>query len=297
MDRNFAQTSQQVKLDAGDWDQATDAKMLEGMLKRLQATTGIQDIEPVARVLNANESLEKLTRSVMENTKLGDVEFVTNCLNKSPQELASLNDPALNWIIDLYPIYVKQREKDKEREGKLNQLYGALIEIQRLAEASEFIPDANATLRLTVGRVEPYSPVDAIIKTPMTTLDGLLEKTTGQEPYITPQKVLEAAAENRFGGLAHPKLKTVPVAFLYSTDTTGGNSGSPVLNAKGELVGVNFDRAFEATINDFAWNQRYSRSIGVDIRYVLWITGEVFGAKHLVQEMMPSRPVQSNRAK
>jgi hypothetical protein len=297
MDRNFAQTSQQVKLDAGDWDQATDAKMLEGMLKRLQATTGIQDIEPVARVLNANESLEKLTRSVMENTKLGDVEFVTNCLNKSPQELASLNDPALNWIIDLYPIYVKQREKDKEREGKLNQLYGALIEIQRLAEASEFIPDANATLRLTVGRVEPYSPVDAIIKTPMTTLNGLLEKTTGQEPYITPQKVLEAAAENRFGGLAHPKLKTVPVAFLYSTDTTGGNSGSPVLNAKGELVGVNFDRAFEATINDFAWNQRYSRSIGVDIRYVLWITGEVFGAKHLVQEMMPSRPVQSNRAK
>jgi hypothetical protein len=76
------------------------------------------------------------------------------------------------------------------------------------------------------------------------------------------------------------------VAFLYSTDTTGGNSGSPVLNSKGELVGVNFDRAFEATINDFAWNQRYSRSIGVDVRYVLWITGEVFGAKHLVQEML-----------
>jgi hypothetical protein len=285
MDRNFTITSQQIKLDVSDWDQATDARMLQGMLERLQSTEGVRDIEPVARVLDSNESLDKLTKAVMDNTKLGDLEFVTECLSKSPQELKALGDPALNWIIDLYPIYVKQREKEKDREGKLNQLYGSLIEIQRLAEASEFIPDANATLRLTVGKVEAYSPVDAIVKTPITTLRGLLEKTTGQEPYITPLQVQQAASEGRYGGLEHPRLKTVPVAFLYSTDTTGGNSGSPVLNAKGQLVGVNFDRAFEATINDFAWNQRYSRSIGVDIRYVLWITGEVFGAKHIVEEM------------
>ena len=290
MDRNFDQTSQQIKLDVGDWDRATDARMLQGMLERLQSTSGVQDIEPVARVLNSNESLDKLTKAVMDNTKLGDLEFVTECLSKSPQELKGLGDPALNWIIDLYPTYVKLRDKDKEREGKLSQLYGSLIEIQRIAEASQFIPDANATLRLTVGKVEAYSPVDAIVKTPITTLRGLLEKTTGQEPYITPPQVLKAASEARYGGLEHPRLKTVPVAFLYSTDTTGGNSGSPVLNAKGELVGVNFDRAFEATINDFAWNQRYSRSIGVDIRYVLWITGEVFGAKHIVQEMLASDP-------
>jgi len=289
MDRNFALTTQQIKLDVGDWDRATDARMLQGMLERLESTEGVQDIEPVARVLNSKEPLDKLTKAVMDNTKLGDLEFVTQCLSKSPQDLKALGDPALNWIIDLYSIYVKQREKDKDREGKLSQLYGSLIEIQRLAEASEFIPDANATLRLTVGKVEAYSPVDAIVKTPITTLKGLLEKTTGQEPYITPDEVLKAASESRYGGLEHPRLKTVPVAFLYSTDTTGGNSGSPVLNAKGELVGVNFDRAFEATINDFAWNQRYSRSIGVDIRYVLWITGEVFGAKHIVDEMTKNR--------
>jgi len=289
MDRNFTLTTQQIKLDVGDWDRATDARMLQGMLERLESTEGVQDIEPVARVLNSKEPLDKLTKAVMDNTKLGDLEFVTQCLSKSPQDLKALGDPALNWIIDLYPIYVKQREKDKDREGKLSQLYGSLIEIQRLAEASEFIPDANATLRLTVGKVEAYSPVDAIVKTPITTLRGLLEKTTGQEPYITPDEVLRAASESRYGGLEHPRLKTVPVAFLYSTDTTGGNSGSPVLNAKGELVGVNFDRAFEATINDFAWNQRYSRSIGVDIRYVLWITGEVFGAKHIVDEMTKNR--------
>jgi hypothetical protein len=106
------------------------------------------------------------------------------------------------------------------------------------------------------------------------------------DPFITPEPVLQAIREQRFGSFAHPRLGTVPIAFLYSTDTTGGNSGSPVLNAKGELVGVNFDRTFEATINDFAWDQRYSRSIGVDIRYVLWIMGEVYGAKNLTQEML-----------
>jgi hypothetical protein len=286
MDRNFNQTTQQLRLDVGDWHRETDVRMLQGMLERLRKIPGYQDIEPVDRILKSSESLDKLAKGVMESTKLGQIEFVDECLKKSPQELKALGDPALQWIIDLYPTYVKLRDKDKEREGKLGALYGTLMDIQKGAETSGFIPDANATLRLTVGRVEAYSPVDAILKTPISTLNGLLEKTTQVEPYITPLPVIQAAQEKRFSNLAHPKLGTVPVAFLYSTDTTGGNSGSPVLNANGELVGVNFDRTFEATINDFAWNQRYSRSIGVDIRYVLWITGEVFGAKHLTAEML-----------
>jgi hypothetical protein len=116
-------------------------------------------------------------------------------------------------------------------------------------------------------------------------LDGVLEKTTGAEPYISPKKLLDTAGAKDFGPFVHPKLGKVPVAILYDTDTTGGNSGSPVLNANAELVAVNFDRTFEATINDFAWNSSYSRSIGVDIRYVLWVTGRVYGANHLLEEM------------
>ena len=82
----------------------------------------------------------------------------------------------------------------------------------------------------------------------------------------------------------HPKLDDVPVAILYDLDTTGGNSGSPVMNARGELVGVNFDRAYEATINDYAWSESYSRSIAVDIRYVLWVTSRFAGADHILKE-------------
>ena len=167
----------------------------------------------------------------------------------------------------------------------MDQLYGNLIDVKQMFLKTDFVPDANATLRMTFGRVEGYSPEDAIQKTPITTLKGVMDKTTGVAPFVTPERIQEMYEKKEFGQFVHPDLGQVPVAILYSTDTTGGNSGSPILNAKGQLVGVNFDRAFEATINDFAWNQSYSRSIGVDVRYALWITGSVFGADHLLQEM------------
>ena len=91
--------------------------------------------------------------------------------------------------------------------------------------------------------------------------------------------------EKKFGRFGHPKLGSVPVGILYNMDTTGGNSGSAVLNSKGELVGINFDRAYEATINDFAWSEDYSRSIAVDIRYVLWVLDIYSGADYLLEEM------------
>ena len=83
----------------------------------------------------------------------------------------------------------------------------------------------------------------------------------------------------------HPDLGDLPINFLYNLDTTGGNSGSPVMNAYGELIGVNFDRAYTATINDYAWNESYSRSVGCDIRYVLWVIQKVAKAEYLIDEM------------
>jgi hypothetical protein len=89
----------------------------------------------------------------------------------------------------------------------------------------------------------------------------------------------------KFGNYEHPELSSIPVGILYNMDTTGGNSGSAVLNAKGQLVGINFDRAYEATINDFAWSEEYSRSIAVDIRYVLWILDVYSSADDIISEM------------
>jgi hypothetical protein len=185
----------------------------------------------------------------------------------------------------LYPTCQKLREARQRREGALSKLSALLVDVKQQYQKTNFIPDANSTLRFTFGRIKGFSPVDATYYKPITTLTGVIEKTTGKDPYATPQKVLDLYKAKDFGRYRNAKLKDVPVAILYDMDTTGGNSGSPVLDARGELVGVNFDRAYEATINDYAWSESYSRSIAVDIRYVLWVTEKVGGADHILEEI------------
>lgn len=284
MERNWEQSLASLKVAHGDWHRPTDAIMLAGMLDRLKRTPKANEIAPLQAILAGND-LFAISEDMMGITKLGDWTFVDACLKSTPEQLRKLDDPLLKLVLDLYPSYLKIREKNKERDGKLSQLSGDLIDIKRVFLANQFVPDANATLRFTSGHVKQYEPADAVIKRPISTLQGVIEKTTGVEPFITPEPLLKKYAAKEFGPYLHPELKQVPVAILYDTDTTGGNSGSPVFNGRGELVGVNFDRCFEATINDFAWNADYSRSIGVDIRYVLWITGIVYGADHLMEEM------------
>jgi len=123
---------------------------------------------------------------------------------------------------------------------------------------------------------------------PFTTLKGISEKHAafpGNPDYDAPQKLLDLAVSRDHGRYTHPGLGDVPVAMIYDMDTTGGNSGSPVFNARGELIGLNFDRVYEATINDFAWDESYSRSIGLDIRFILWFLDVYGGARRLLQEM------------
>ena len=141
-------------------------------------------------------------------------------------------------------------------------------------------------MRLTYGYVRGYSPVDGEYNKPFTTLAGIKEKQTATGDFMIPEILDQMIAkQDALSVYNDPKLKDVPVAFLYNLDTTGGNSGSPVLDADGKLIGVNFDRAYTATINDFAWNEKYSRSIGVDIRYVLFVVDKVAGADFLIKEM------------
>lgn len=284
MERNWEQSLASLKVAHSDWHRPTDAIMLAGMLDRLKRIPQATKIEPLHAVLAGNDLL-KVSEDMTSTTRIGDWNFMETCLKSTPEQLRQLKDPIVNLMLDLYPTYLSIRESDKEREGRLSVLSADLLDVKQQFLANSFVPDANATLRFTSGRVKQYTPSDAIIKRPISTLKGIIEKTTGKDPFITPEPVLQKYAAGEFGPYRHPELQQVPVAILYDTDTTGGNSGSPVLNARGELIGVNFDRCFEATINDFAWNIEYSRSIGVDIRYVLWITGIVYEADNLISEM------------
>ncbi len=285
MDRNFALTKTQLLQDVKDWDPSTDRLMLCGVLKRLRDIAASQEWSELLPWLNCDSIENEAMHALFEGTRLGEPSTIEAWINMSPEELAETGDPAIRTMLSLYPKYLQLRMKDKEREGSLGRLYGMLIELEEQFSPATFVPDANSTLRITYGNVRGYSPGDAAWKSPISTVQGIVEKNSGMEPFDAPEILLEAIRQRDFGPFLHPRLNSVPVAILYSTDTTGGNSGSPVLNGRGELVGVNFDRTFEATINDFAWKESYSRSIGVDIRYVLWITGHVYGATHLLDEM------------
>ncbi|MDB4494609.1 S46 family peptidase [Pseudomonadales bacterium] len=262
-----------------DYHAPTDRIIATELHQRIRAHG--EKTKDLAALLPAEDELG----AFYDKTRLGVPEFTQSCLEKTPEQLAALNDPALAAIIRLYPKYLQLREQSKSRAGKLDQLYGNLVTVKQQFLQQKFVPDANATLRLTYGHIKGYSPEDAVYKSPITTLGGAVAKATGVEPFVLPRSIIEKHKARDFGQFMHPQLNDVPTAILYDTDTTGGNSGSPILNGDGKLVGVNFDRAFEATINDFAWDESYSRSIGVDIRYALWITGKVFGANHLLKEM------------
>jgi hypothetical protein len=171
-------------------------------------------------------------------------------------------------------------------DGKLNMLLPQYIEIRKLYEGRSFIPDANGTLRMTYGNIKGYEPRDAVYYKPVTTLEGVIEKSYLGNEYAVPDNLRTAYDKKNFGEFFDASVGGVPVAILYNTDTTGGNSGSPVMNADGELIGLNFDRCFEATINDYAWNDSYSRSIGVDIRYILWIAKYVDNAERVIEEVI-----------
>ena len=147
-----------------------------------------------------------------------------------------------------------------------------------------FYPDANSTLRVTYGKVKGYSPADAVYYTPISSLEGIIQKDNPDiYDYNIPQKLRDLYAAKDYG--RWEENGSVPVAFIATNHTSGGNSGSPVLDADGNLIGVNFDRVWEGTMSDVVYDAEICRNISLDIRYALFVMDKLAGAKHLVEEM------------
>ncbi|MGB7296780.1 MAG: S46 family peptidase [Candidatus Aminicenantales bacterium] len=288
MDRNFPRTRQRLLLGLRNFYEPTDKAVFKELLLRASRLKEPERIKAVDELFQGDlgeGDIDAYLNKAYETSRMNDAKFVEELLGKTPEQMAAVRDPFLDLARALYLEVLEVREKQKARRGTLDPLYARLSDVKELYLGKSFIPDANSTLRLTYGRIKGYEPVDAVYYAPITTLRGVIEKTTGREPFDTPPALAELFETRDFGAFEHPRLHDVPVCILYDTDTTGGNSGSPVINAQGELVGINFDRTYEATINDYAWSEEYSRSIAVDIRYVLWVTQKFGRADFLLKEL------------
>ncbi|POY34856.1 S46 family peptidase [Solitalea longa] len=259
--------------------------MLDGFkLPQNQKVNAVQRLQlmDVGDETSADQAVDRVL-----NTSLKDQKFTTKLLNSTTEaDLMAFDEPILGFVKDISAQQALLDPIKQNREGTLNKLMGDYVTVKELYKKKDFIPDANSTLRLTYGYIKGYSPVDATYYTPFTGIKGIIEKgATGNPEFRYPDAIRELYKKKDFGMFKNPKTNDVPVALLYNMDTTGGNSGSPIMDANGNLIGVNYDRAYSATINDFAWNESYSRSIGVDIRYVLWVAQKVDKADFILKEL------------
>ncbi len=272
------------------FDIDVDRRILKKMMTDATRLSSNQRVSAVDKITSKAASSEAMMNEFINETlslsKLKEQNYVLNTLLKSAKSIQDYNDGLLLFEKDIArQINELKPEKDR-RDGVLNKLMGDYVNVKEKFLQKGFIPDANSTLRLTYGYVRGYSPADANFMAPYTTIRGILEKgASGNPEFAYPAQIKSLWEAKDFGPFAKKELNDVPVSFLYNMDTTGGNSGSPIMNAYGELVGVNFDRAYGATINDYAWNESYSRSIGVDIRYVLWVAAKIDHADFLLKEM------------
>jgi len=231
-----------------------------------------------------DEKLNLMIDALYKNSIFLNSDKTEEILNGDWDKLFKVKDALYKFASSLNNEINKYDESDKIRDGELNILMAKYVDAKSEWKKKQFIPDANSTLRFTYGYIKGYHPNDGEWNKPFTTLRGVIEKEDGKE-YELLSAIKELYAQRDFGSLMHPDLGDLPVDFLYNLDTTGGNSGSPVMDENGDLVGVNFDRAYTATINDYAWNEAYSRSVAVDIRYVLWIVQKVAKAQHIIDEL------------
>ncbi len=267
----------------GSYDRPFEEAAMEHMFKQARALDAGNRIKTVDELVKTDEAVPAFVTDLYNKTAFNNPTAVKELFEKDITKLLLMEDEMITLASKLNAEMNPEDEKDRKRESELNLLMAKYVDAKSIWKQKQFIPDANGTLRFTYGFVKGYSPNDAEYQKPFTTLNGVLEKESPEYELLDAIKDLAKAKD--YGNFMHPDLNDLPVNILYNLDTTGGNSGSPVMNSKGELIGVNFDRAYTATINDYAWNETYSRSVAVDIRYVLWILQKVAKADYLLEEM------------
>lgn len=270
-----------------DYNLATDKKLLASMLNMFFLNVPKeQQPELLAQIAKKyDNNFYKYADAAFNKTIFSDKNKVDALLAK-PDVKSIEKDMVYILMNAFYDNYIKFNDQTKQFNEMIdrgNRLFVAGI--REMQPEKKFAPNANSTMRVTYGQVLDYYPADAIHYDYKTTMDGIMEKEDPNNPdFIVPAKLKELFKAKDFG--AYAENGKMPVAFLSNTDITGGNSGSPVINADGELIGLAFDGNWEAMSGDIAFEPNLQRTISVDIRYVLFIIDKYAGAKNLINELV-----------
>ena len=238
---------------------------------------------------------EDFARGVVDSKRYATSESLSALFDMTAAQLRETQDPLIALARDLGPA-IQQIQINQQAFNAVVQKWRPLL-VRGMSEmrGTKPYPDANRTLRFTYGEVKGYIPRDAAIYQPFTHLSGVVEKDTGREPFDVPTKLKQLYRARDFGPYADGQ--DVPVNFLATTDIIGGNSGSPIMNGRGEQVGIVFDGNYEGLGNDFFYNDAKGRTIAVDIRYVLFIADKFGGAGYLLKELdIKNAPAALQRA-
>ncbi len=284
MDRELDRLRDRLQREQKNYYPPSDRALLAIFLRRAKALPSGARIAGMDSAFGGADPSDAIA-ALYRGTKVLDASERNRIFGETPEQLKSRHDPLLDFAFAIVPDVIALRDRQDAESGTISRLrpeWRAAV----LAHAGKPVaPDANSTLRVSVAHVKGYEPRDAVFYLPQSTMSGMLEKYTGKEPFDAPAEVLAAARARNFGPWEDSRLHDLPIDFLSDADTTGGNSGSPAVNGKGELVGVNFDRVWENVANDFGYNPSIARNVNTDVRYLLWMLDRVSHGAWLLREL------------
>jgi hypothetical protein len=266
-----------------------DKKLMVYFLEWARKLPSDQRIAPLADLQDETSADkvpdEQLVERWYANTRVGNPADRLAMFAMTRKQLDKLDDAFISLARELQPERDDLRQREKEFSGAESRLTPLLIQALAEWKPSVMYPDANGSMRLSYGEVKSYVPRDAISYFYQTTLNGVMDKENGKDPFIVPDSLAEAFVGRDYGPWVDPAVNDIPVNFLTTNDITGGNSGSPMINGEGNLVGVAFDGNWEGVASDYLFNPSVTRTIGVDIRYVMFIIDRVYHLESLVEEL------------
>jgi hypothetical protein len=256
--------------------------------QRIAGLDKMVGLTPGMTKADCDDAIADYLEKLLAGTKMADKQFRLGLLEKTTAEIAATKDPMVDLALVVDPLYQQNREATKRRQGAATRLRPRYMQALLAKSGGLVSPDANSSLRVTFGTVKGKPAADGTQWTAFTSLKGVEQKNAGTGDFDAPARELEAIQALRAGKATPyvlPAIGDVPVDFLSTVDTTGGNSGSPTLNGRGEFVGLLFDGTYDTIASDFLYDTVNTRSIHADVRYMLWVMSEVDGAAHLVREM------------